>query len=116
MKITITTPQFERTPNMAPVTEPPKTREGFEALRSMSAEQLVALGLGSWDGGLFLFPGEWFEHIPPGFEIETIGGEVIPFDPDKEDDDIRFGCLAYGVRIGPPLDGYDDGESEVRHD
>ncbi len=45
---------------------------------------------------LWLFPAEWYEHIPKGLKIVDINGVVENFEPNKTDDDRRFGCLAYG--------------------
>lgn len=46
---------------------------------------------------LYLFPGEWYAHIPAGFEVVDIMGNRERFEPGVSDDDIRFGCLPYGV-------------------
>lgn len=70
----------------------------------MTGEQLKALGLGCWDGGLYLFPVEWYDHIPHGFPVENISGDVKRFIPGTTPRDPGFGMLAYGVRIGPALD------------
>lgn len=44
----------------------------------------------------YLLPGEWYDSIPEGFELIDIGGEKEIFQKGKTDNDIRFGCLAYG--------------------
>lgn len=74
---------------------PPKD---FDALRSMTKDQLQELGMREWDEeGLMLFPGEWYDFIPAGYEIVTITYSKEKFKPGKTDDDIRFGCLSYGI-------------------
>lgn len=92
--VLVTTPQFKRTKDMPPVKKPPKD---WDKLRNMTKAQLKALGCGSWDGRLMLFPKEWYNSIPAGYEIEDINGSTEEFVPGETDDDIRFGCLAYGV-------------------
>jgi hypothetical protein len=50
------------------------------------------------DEDILLFPGEWFNIIPEGFLVTDLFGEQYAFIKEKSDDDIRFGCLAYGIR------------------
>lgn len=50
------------------------------------------------DEVVLLFPGEWFNAIPEGFITTGLYGEEEPWEKAKSDDDIRFGCLAYGIR------------------
>ncbi len=108
--IEIVTPQFERPKNWPQPGGPPQTTEEWDALRYMTLEQLLALGCGNWDGLLVVFPGEWYASIPEGYQLHCISGETLPHLPlpadrstakpgvDYTDDDIRFGCLAYGVK------------------
>lgn len=50
------------------------------------------------DADVWLFPAEWYNKIPNGFIVTGLYGEAYPFQKGKSDDDIRFGCLAYGIR------------------
>ena len=50
------------------------------------------------DEDILLFPGEWYHIIPNGFMVTGLYGESYPFNLGESDDDIRFGCLAYGIR------------------
>lgn len=50
------------------------------------------------DEWVLLFPGEWFDIIPEGFIVTGLYGEQYPFKRKEADDDIRFGCLPYGIR------------------
>lgn len=98
--VIVITPQFERTPDMPPAQPPPGSRNDMGAwvnLRTMTRAELKALGCGNWDRRLMLFPGEWYAFIPNGFEIVNISGRSKPFVRGETSDDIRFGCLAYGV-------------------
>lgn len=101
-RIQIVTPQFTRTAKMTRVAPPP---EPFKRVKELSYAELRTLGCEPWDEPdakgcvLLLFPGEWYESIPRGFPIVGLHGEKESFVPGKTDDDIRFGCLAYGVRV-----------------
>lgn len=112
-EVEIVTPQFERTPDdPAPIARPDAAT--FARLHTMSAPELRELGLRQWNdhsdpdladverfggGQLWLLPGEWYEAIPEGFELTSIMGERVPFRRGVTDNDIRFGCLAYGVLV-----------------
>lgn len=50
------------------------------------------------DEDVILFPGEWFDIIPDGFECTGLYGEPNIFYKALADDDIRFGCIPYGIR------------------
>lgn len=50
------------------------------------------------DENVYLFPKEWYNIIPNGFIVTGLYGEEYPFEKGITDDDIRFGCLAYGIR------------------
>lgn len=69
----------------------------------MTKAELKKLGLGMWkeeDGQTtMLFPGDWYDEIPKGFEVVDIFGETEKFDPKKSDDDQRFGFLPYGIVV-----------------
>lgn len=106
--IEIVTPQFTRQKNMPAPKAAPRGLPAWEALRSKSVEELSAMGFGSWDGGLMLIPGEWFAAVPKRFEVECISGDISAWGDEARDDDIRFGCLAYGIRVGPATDGCDE--------
>lgn len=98
-KIVAITPQFERHPDADEPANPPESLDEWEALREADPEKLQALGMRRWADDLWLFPGEWFDAIPEGFEVTTILDETLKFDPEQQSRDIRFGCLAYGVEI-----------------
>lgn len=100
--VTVSTPQFERPPNWTPPEHAPALPSEWQALRVCTKAELLAMGMRSWDGRLMLFPSEWYQFIPEDFDIEDIGGRIEKFRRGVTDDDIRFGCLAYGV---PAVDG-----------
>jgi hypothetical protein len=104
-KIIIQTPQFLRSPN-EPAPHP--APEPFEHVLDLDYCELRSLGCKAWDEPdadgrvLLLFPGEWYRAIPEGFKVTIIGdphGPEEAFVPGVTDDDIRFGCLPYGVLV-----------------
>ena len=103
-EVVITTPQFTRLRGTPMPGQPPSTTEEWADYRTLTMLDLVSFGFGNWDGGLALVPGEWHDRLPNGLVLECISGEEVTVGKDYIDDDIRFGCLAYGIRIGPPTD------------
>ncbi len=86
----------------------PKTRAEWDRLHTESKTDLKARGMGTWsdpdpDGYvLMLIPHAWYDKIPVGFPLTCISGKTAPHavkGDGKTDDDVRFGCLAYGVKI-----------------
>lgn len=70
-------------------------------LSEMTVETALELRFQKWDsdGNLYLIP-LWFKPlIPIGIELTSINGEKIVYDGNNIDDDIRFGCLAYGIEM-----------------
>lgn len=100
-KVTVVTPQFERTDGKE-ITFFPKGSEQFDKLKANAPDWVLKdIGLCKWEKRkdglvLWLFPGEWYKHIPEDYEIVDICGETEKFKPGETDDDIRGGCLAYG--------------------
>jgi hypothetical protein len=76
----------------------PLTRADFERLRALPREKLIDLGLRPWDEkGLLLFPVEWYDAIPDGFEVVDINYGTEPFIAGQTDNDCRWGVLAFGI-------------------
>lgn len=95
--VQIITPQFERTDGL----QVPKPLMDFSKLPQLATETLKAIGCQKWDEAdsgsvLWLFPAEWYEHIPDGTPIVSISGEHETFKRGETDDDRRFGALSYG--------------------
>jgi len=76
--------------------KPPKDKKFFDSLKNVPEKTLIQLGLRQWKRGHWLYPGEWYDSIPEGYPVVDIFGETELFEHGKTDDDIRFGCLAYG--------------------
>jgi hypothetical protein len=104
------TPQFTRpADDPQPIRCP--DRETLEALPMMSPGELRELGLRPWNdpddsesvfagkGTLWLLPGEWYQDLPDGLRLTSIMGLAEIFERGVTSDDIRFGCLAYGILV-----------------
>ena len=99
--VNVMTPQFTRTDGRT-VTYLPHTPQEYAALPTMAPDLLKKIGCQIWDKNEatgdthWLFPYEWYSHIPAGTEIVDINGDTEAFEPGKTDNDIRLGALAYG--------------------
>ena len=104
--IQIIGPQFDRQDGVTPAI--PDT---WGMILHLSPFVLKAIGCRPWDEPntkgeqLWLFPAEWYPHIPAGYEVTTISGEQKKFEPGVTDDDRRGGVLAYGVVINVRQNG-----------
>lgn len=98
-RVQVVMPQFERTDGIR-VSAAPSGVAGFDVLREIPADWLRSLGLCLWDskGGEehWLYPAEWYAHIPAGYEVVTISRRCERFAPGTTSDDRRGGVLAYG--------------------
>ena len=68
----------------------------------LSKEEAVELRFGKWDEDqpdLYLIPLYLLPILPIGTKLTTISGEEIEYDGTNVDNDIRFGCIAYGIAI-----------------
>jgi len=94
----IVTPQFERIDGRVPLLPD----LNLSQLATLSDGTLKEIGCSKWDEPnaagetLWLFPAEWYEHIPNGLPVVDINGQTEPFERGKTDDDMRYGMLAYG--------------------
>lgn len=97
-KVEFMTPQFKRTDGL----QVPLPLFDFNKLHTLSEATLKAIGCGKWDDPdkdgnvLWLYPCEWYDHIPEGHEMTCISGEKERFKKGETDDDMRHGMLAYG--------------------
>lgn len=95
--IQVMTPQFDRTDGL----QVPTPLIDFAKLPGLAEETLKQIGCQKWDEPengdvLWLYPAEWYEHIPDGTPIVSINGEREVFKRGETDDDRRFGALAFG--------------------
>jgi len=65
-------------------------------VRELSADKLRQLGLQTWTAKHWLYPTEWFEHLPAGLDVLDIFGTWSKFDAELHSPDSRFGMLPYG--------------------
>lgn len=74
-----------------------KEKVTIEELKQFSQKELIDLRFGHWKEDLILIPLYLIDILDPEMEVESIRGE---FKKLKEcDDDVRFGCIAYGFRL-----------------
>jgi len=98
-EVQVRTPQFDRADGKE-ITVFPKGAAFLDALKTAPRDILNDIGLRRWDEEepvLYLFPCEWYDDIPEGYEIESISGRKEPFKKGKTSNDRRFGMLAYGI-------------------
>lgn len=70
--------------------------------KNLTVEDAKELRFGRWDEelpNLWLFPLYLTPIIPEGLEVMYIDGGKTQYKKDEMDDDIRFGCVAYGIEI-----------------
>ena len=98
-KVELIMPQFHRTDGLT-VSAPSLTPEEWANLGRLPLDRVRQMGCQKWkddDKGIhWLFPGQWYPHIPDGTKILFIDGEEGIFASGETGDDIRFGALAYG--------------------
>lgn len=89
-----------------------ENKEGFEKFykelqkhinfTKITVEEAKELRFRRWDEeqpNLWLFPLWLVPIIPEGLEVTSISGNKYKYEKDKADNDIRFGCVAYGIEI-----------------
>ena len=66
---------------------------------NLTIDEALELRFKLWDEDtdLYLFPLYLVPIIPQGIEVTSIRGETYEYDKDTADNDIRFGCVAYGL-------------------
>lgn len=72
-------------------------------LENLTVEEAQELRFSKWSEeipNLYLFPLWVVPLIPDGTECVSISGERFKFNKSSVDNDIRFGCVAYGIEIG----------------
>lgn len=68
----------------------------------ITRKEAVELRFGRWSDdtpNLYLIPLWLLPVIPVGTELTSISGEKIIYNGSNVDNDIRFGCIAYGIEI-----------------
>jgi len=98
-RVEVSGPQFTRIDGVKPAFP----QIDFGALSNLAPETLKAIGCQKWDEPddqgrvLWLYPAEWYDHIPDGTPIVDINGSAELFKRGETDDDMRFGALAFGL-------------------
>jgi hypothetical protein len=71
-------------------------------LKALTREDAIELRFGRWSDetpNLYLIPLWLVPIIPVGTELTYISGAKIIYNGSNIDNDIRFGCIAYGIEI-----------------
>lgn len=69
---------------------------------NLTKEEAQELRFGKWrddEPDLYLVPLYLLPILPIGTKLICINGDEIVYDGKNIDNDVRFGCLAYGVRV-----------------
>lgn len=76
----------------------------------LTRKEAIELRFGKWDDetDLYLIPLYLLPVIPIGIRLTSINGDTVIYDGTNIDNDIRFGCLAWGINI-PEEKGENDG-------
>lgn len=71
----------------------------FNNITSEEAKELRFRKFSEEYPNLWLFPLYLVPLIPEGLDVMSISGEKYKYNKEKADNDIRFGCVAYGIEI-----------------
>ncbi|MBY0560146.1 hypothetical protein [Hyphomicrobium sp.] len=121
-RFTLLKPMFKRTDGRQVSYRPTKQAE-YDALPSLSEESLKKIGCKLWDswyGGArhWLYPPEWFPHIPNGHAVVFTNGRKDAFDMHTTSSEREIGALSFGfiqqlepgINCPPPVTVYTEGE------
>lgn len=72
---------------------------------NLTADEAKELRFSRWDDDLWLIPLYLVPILPKGLEVTSIGGEKLIVGKDYIDNDIRCGCVAYGIEIKNKKEG-----------
>lgn len=67
----------------------------------LTPTQAYELGFRKWDeeDNLYLIPLWLYKALPDGLEVTSIDGDKLIVGKDYLDNDIRFGVLAFGIKL-----------------
>lgn len=87
-------------------------------LTRYTSDALSKLGFKKWDenSGLMLIPLWAINIIPEGTVVRTINGEERIVGQSKLNNDVRFGCLAYGWFPIDVVKGMEEVEEEMKEE
>lgn len=66
---------------------------------NLTKDEAISLGFKLWKDNIMLIPLYLKPKLPIGIELVDIFDDIVKYDGNNIDNDIRFGCLAYGIRI-----------------
>ena len=73
----------------------------FIDFNNLTVAEAKELRFGKWseETDIYLIPLYLLPVVPIGMKLTSIFGKDIIYDGTNVDNDIRFGCIAYGIRI-----------------
>lgn len=71
----------------------------WSSLTKEEASELRFMRWSNEDPDLYLIPLWLLPILPIGTKLTTIFGDEITYDGHNVDNDVRFGCIAYGIHI-----------------
>ena len=66
-------------------------------LQHVPIQRLYSEGFRNWDGSMILLPLWALKHMQKGEQLKCIDGTTSVVGTDYIDDDVRGGCIAFGV-------------------
>jgi hypothetical protein len=91
-------------------------RETRDEQIEAAVECIVANWCGYDGSGLMLFPADWYESIPDGFQIVDINRRAGRFETGQTDDDRRWAVRLLGLRRCESGQGAAMTDDELKHD
>jgi hypothetical protein len=101
-KVRVVLPEFDRADGKI-ISIKPKDAAWLDNLKNAPPEILQDIGMQHWEENIWLFPSEWYDHIPDGYDIVTIWNIKEQFHKGVTSDDRRFGALAYGILVSEEI-------------
>lgn len=94
-------PEFKAKENEESATKMYEALAKHIDVTTLTVEEARALRFMKWEeeSDLWLFPLWLVPLIPEGLVVTFIDGHTTPYIKDTLDNDIRFGCVAYGIII-----------------
>lgn len=78
---------------------PSGRRVTVSELLAMTNDERYGLGFRNWDDGFALVPLWAFNYIANGEVLTSISGDTKTKGVDEIDNDVRFGCIAWGFKV-----------------
>ncbi len=84
-------------------------RVGKLDVQSFTRDELFTLGFANWDGKILLIPFYLLPCIPSGTKVYDINDREHIIGKAVLHNDVRFGCLAYGIKLDDSVLALEEG-------